>query len=127
MSITAKIVIDGLILPIDKPYSYLVPDALLPQAKIGSRVKVPFGRGNREMQGLIIDLVSVPQSKELKSVHTVIDEQPILDEKLLALVGYLKETTFCTWFAVVSSNRIPYAMERISHRLRVTSFVSRRR
>ena len=109
MSITAKIVIDGLILPIDKPYSYLVPDALLPQAKIGSRVKVPFGRGNREMQGLIIELVSVPQSKELKSVHTVIDEQPILDEKLLALVGYLKETTFCTWFDAVRAV-LPYGI-----------------
>ena len=41
---------------IDKPYDYLVPASLAERAKVGTRVTVPFGRGNRPSEGVILAL-----------------------------------------------------------------------
>ena len=43
-----KVAVSAAPYSIDKPYSYLVPDALVAAAVPGVRVMVPFGRGNKE-------------------------------------------------------------------------------
>ncbi len=39
---------------IDKLYDYTLPSALVQKANIGCRVLVPFGRGNRHIEGIIL-------------------------------------------------------------------------
>ncbi len=85
----------------DKLYSYLWPGSFgCPQ--VGLRVLVPFGSGDRRRQGLVMDCAqphTVPP--RLKTVAAVIDEQPLLNEEMLALARFMQERTFCTLFDAV--------------------------
>ena len=51
-----KIAVSAAPYSIDKPYDYLVPEHLLDAAVPGIRVTVPFGRGNRTSEGIILAL-----------------------------------------------------------------------
>ena len=84
----------------DKLYSYLWPEALgVPQ--IGVRVLVPFGGGNRTRQGLVMACLQQEQSAGLKSVLSVMDEQPLLTPEMVGLAQFMQERTFCTLFDAV--------------------------
>ncbi len=82
----------------DKPYDYLVPEALADGARPGCRVLVPFGRGNRKRQGMILSLLSGGDTEKLKPVAEILDKQPVLGGEMLKLGLWLKEHTFCTLF-----------------------------
>ena len=49
-----KVAVSAAPYSIDKPYDYLVPPELEPQALPGVRVTVPFGKGNRGSEGIIL-------------------------------------------------------------------------
>ena len=97
----ATVAVEGLVYHFDAPYSYKVPLELEAQALPGCRVMVPFGNGNRKKQGLILSvkpLFEADNSVRLKSIHSVIDDEPLFTEEMLSLVTWLKENTFCTLF-----------------------------
>ena len=56
-----KVAVSAAPYSIDKPYSYLVPESLAAAAVPGVRVMVPFGRGNKESEGLILARVQEPK------------------------------------------------------------------
>lgn len=82
----------------DMAYSYLVSDEIEQKAKVGCRVMVPFGVGNRLRQGIITGFETVDESKKLKNVSKLIDETPLVNDEMLKLILWLKERTFCTVF-----------------------------
>ena len=83
----------------DTEYSYRIPENLLPAAKAGCRVLVPFGAGSKKRQGLILDVVTQPDDgRTLKSVSAVTDAVPVLNGEGIRLVRFLKERTFCTLY-----------------------------
>ncbi len=84
----------------DKLYSYILPADLLPTAQAGCRVTVPFGRGNTKRQGIIFKIAE-GELKNLKSIYGLIDEEPILNEEMLAVCFFLHERTFCTYYDAV--------------------------
>ena len=54
MVLVAQIIVDVPLMQTDRPYSYLIPEAMQGQIAIGMRVHVPFGKGNRLLQGFVI-------------------------------------------------------------------------
>ena len=52
----AKIAVSAATYWIDRPYDYLVPEELEETALPGCRVYVPFARGNRRSEGIILAL-----------------------------------------------------------------------
>ena len=82
----------------DMAYSYLVSGEMAEKAKVGCRVMVPFGVGNRLRQGLITGFEKIDESKKLKNVSKLIDETPLVNDEMLKLILWLKERTFCTVF-----------------------------
>ena len=62
----AKIAVSAATYAIDKPYSYRVPEGMAVEP--GMRVTVPFGRGNRRCEGVVLSLEAV-ESGELKTVE----------------------------------------------------------
>lgn len=91
----AKIAVSAASFAIDKLYSYAFPQELPLQS--GMRVIVPFGRGNRRVEGMVIAVE--PGSEEgLKSVERALDAQPVLDDGLLRLVAFLRSRYFCTFY-----------------------------
>lgn len=97
----AKIVVAAAVYAIDKPYDYLVPDALEDSIQPGVRVVVPFGRGNRRTEGVVLFLEQGTEKKNLKMVESVLDQEPVLDETMLRLAAFLRERYFCTFFDAV--------------------------
>lgn len=97
----ARIVVAAAVYAIDKPYDYLVPDALEDSIQPGVRVVVPFGRGNRRTEGIVLFLEQGTEKKNLKMVESVLDQEPVLDETMLRLAAFLRERYFCTFFDAV--------------------------
>lgn len=97
----ARIVVAAAVYAIDKPYDYLVPDALEDCVQPGVRVVVPFGRGNRRTEGIVLFLEQGTEKKNLKMVESVLDQEPVLDETMLRLAAFLRERYFCTFFDAV--------------------------
>ena len=40
----------------DAIYTYLIPDALRDEISVGSRVIVPFGKGNKRRLGVVLEI-----------------------------------------------------------------------
>ena len=90
-----KIAVSAANFAIDKPYSYWIPrDMTLAP---GQRVTVPFGRGNRRAEGVVLS-VEEGSLEGLKTVEAVLDENPLLSPLQLRLAAFLRERYFCTFY-----------------------------
>lgn len=79
----------------NKPYTYLIPGQFIDQIQKGMRVVVPFGQGDRRIQGFVVGLADQEvDGDQLKEIDSVIDLEPVLNEELLALGKYMSEETF---------------------------------
>lgn len=75
--------------PLPEPLTYRVPPAWRGLARIGVRVRVPVGR--RRLVGWIVDLPpEAPPglAKELRSIESVIDFEPLLPGDLMKLAAF---------------------------------------
>ena len=93
---TAKVAVAKAIYAIDRPYDYRVPQELEGRLRPGMRVLVPFGAGNRGSDGIVLALSREGPEGGLKDVIAALDDQPVLDEKLLKLALWMRERYFCT-------------------------------
>ena len=81
----------------DSDYDYYVPDALSSKAKIGMRVKVPFGNGNKLREGIVLNVYPAINSR-LKEIDSFVGDKPVLSEEMIKLALWLKERCFCTTY-----------------------------
>jgi len=95
------VAVDAATYAIDKLYSYRVPDELRGQAKIGSRVLVPFGFGNKRAEGVVLAFKDGAPDRKLKPVVEVLDDEPILTGEQLKLAAWMRERLYCTFFDCV--------------------------
>ena len=94
----AKIAVSAANFAIDKPYSYFVPQGVCLEA--GMRVTVPFGRGNRLCEGVVLG-IEPHREEKLKSIETVLDAEPLVDATMLRLAAFMRERYFCTFYEAV--------------------------
>ena len=85
MAVIAKVAVQAATYAIDKAYDYLLPEEVGGQA--GCRVLVPFGRGNRISEGIILAL-EPGEEAGLKEVRGLLDSEPLLDEGMLRLAAF---------------------------------------
>lgn len=75
---------------LDKFFDYEVPESLSNQAKVGSRVRVPFGKGAKIYEGFIFELEKSSEfGGKLSEVIEIVGDKPSLDESLIELVKEL--------------------------------------
>ena len=94
----AKIAVSAATFAIDKPYSYLVPEDMVLQP--GQRVTVPFGRGNRRAEGVVLS-VEEGSADGLKAVEKCLDDVPVVSQNLLRLAAFIRERYFCTFYEAI--------------------------
>ncbi len=90
--------VSGTTLSFDKLYSYHLPDRFVSGVKPGSRVLVPFGKGNSRRIALVFEVSEAEKDSKLKSVSEIVDKEPLVDAEMLSIISWLKENTFCTYF-----------------------------
>lgn len=97
----AKIAVSAATYSIDKPYDYLVPEELVGSVSVGSRVIVPFGRGNRTCEGVVLSLSDETDLPSLKEILRVLDHENVLDEAQVKLALFMRDRFFCTVYDAV--------------------------
>jgi len=69
--------------PIDQPFTYLLPETLRHRVQVGCRVLVPFGK--RKLTGIVLRTHDEAPTGAVREVLRLLDEEPALDEDLLKL------------------------------------------
>lgn len=78
---------------LDRSFQYRVPISLESKIEVGSCVRIPFGRGNKEITGYCIGLsetANFPES-QLKDILGLEKKSALVEEKLLSLAGWIKK------------------------------------
>ena len=94
----AKIAVAAANFAIDKPYSYRTPAGQTPVP--GMRVQVPFGRSNRQTEGVVLS-VEEGFDPELKCINAFLDREPVLSDTMLRLAAFMRERYFCSFYDAV--------------------------
>ena len=90
--------------PLTTAYHYLVPNELRENIGPGQRVQVPFGRGNKSVNGYCVGLSNhIPTGKLLKSITAVLDRTALIDTRMLELTHWIADRYLCGWGQVLES------------------------
>ena len=100
-AVVVSVAVDQTVFHYDKPFDYLLPFDMEEKGQVGCRVLVPFGRGNRKRQGIILERNVTTDFEKLKPIASVLDDEPVLSDEMLKLVGWIREHTFCTYYDAV--------------------------
>ena len=97
----AKIAVSAANYSLDKPYDYLIPDSLSGRVVPGMRVTVPFSRGNRRSEGIVLGLSDKSEYEKLKPIELCLDKEPMLTQAQLKLALWMHDRLFCTVYEAV--------------------------
>lgn len=93
----AEVIINNKCRETDRTFSYKLPGELMEAAVIGSRVIVPFGAGNKQVEGYIVGFtgsIAFDENKA-KQIIKLVDDKPVISEKLIELAEWMKEKYLC--------------------------------
>ncbi|MCI9468036.1 MAG: primosomal protein N' [Oscillospiraceae bacterium] len=99
----AKIAVSAATYWTDRPYDYNVPPAFADAVKPGVRVIVPFSRGNRKCEGIVLSLAETSEYDKLKPIAAVLDDGPILTPVQLKLALWMRGRFYCTVYEAVKA------------------------
>ena len=98
----AQLAVENTTYRFDKPFTYIVPEALRAAVRPGVRVTVPFGSGNRTRVAMVLALQEAEQPGSwLKAILKTLDDEPLLSAEMLELVPWMKSRYYCTLFEAV--------------------------
>lgn len=98
----ASVLIEYSVKSLDKTFDYLVPDSLVNEIKVGQKVLVPFGV--KEVEGFVIELKNEKKDNlEYKYIIDIVEKDFCLNEELIKLGKYIKETTLSTLISAYQS------------------------
>ncbi len=87
----AEVIINTIAKELNKTYDYIIPDSVLKDVKIGSRVFVPFGRTKQE-EGFVIN---IKEESEFANKEIIKLEDNILTEENINLAKIMSKRYFC--------------------------------
>ena len=87
----AEIIINTIAKELNRTYDYIIPDSILTEIKIGSRVFVPFGTKKIE-EGFVI---AIKQESEFANKEIIKVEDNILNEENIKLAMLMSKRYFC--------------------------------
>ncbi len=89
----ADIIVDITSERLDRTFQYRIPDSLEGKLQVGMVVSVPFGKGNREIDGYVIGITDTPQFDEnrLKCIHSIKSDEKTTESSLIVLAEWMRE------------------------------------
>ena len=105
----AKVIIEYGAKAVDREFTYIIPDELRNKLKIGHRVKVPFN--NRLIEGFVLDITNkYDDSYELKTIDSLSDEEPVLNDEMLYLGNEIAKNILCSKISIFQA-MLPKALK----------------
>ena len=84
MPAVARVAVVSNLPQLDKLFDYQIPDELGNQTFVGSRVRVPFGRGSKIIDGFVLEIdTSSDFSGKLARIQEVVGTKPALSAELI--------------------------------------------
>ncbi len=89
----ADIIVDISVEALDRTYQYRIPERLEDTVRIGTPVRVPFGRGNRVLKGFVINVTEKPafDVTKIKEILGVEKNQVSVEGQLLQIAGFIRD------------------------------------
>ena len=94
--------------PLEQSFTYQLPVTLQHRIQVGCRVLVPFGA--RKLTGVVVRLHDAAPDGPAKEVLRLVDEEPVLDQELLALGAWIAQY-YCAPLGEVLRGMIPLTGE----------------
>lgn len=91
----AEVIVDIPVLQTNIPYEFKIPEKLKNDLEVGMRVVVPFGIGNRRIQGFITSIKDTADFEgELKEIVDIMDLDPVLNTEMIELGEWLAQKSY---------------------------------
>src|SRR5713226_2311357 len=94
--------------PLDRPFTYSLPETLRHRVKPGCRVIVPFGP--RKMTGVTLRCHDEAPPVTTRDALRLIDPEPVLDAELLSIARWIA-TYYCAPLGEVLRSMLPLASD----------------
>jgi primosomal protein N' (replication factor Y) (superfamily II helicase) len=82
-------------IPVERTFSYDVPESLIDRLAVGMRAVVPVL--NRVDTGFIVAITEKPAVEKVKSILDLPDENPVFTEEMLSLCRWIADYYCCSW------------------------------
>ncbi len=101
----ANIIVDISHEKLDKTFQYLIPDDLRGSLQPGALVCVPFGGGNRLINGYVLEVTDRPEFPEerMKYLQKVITDDTLVESKLIQLAWWMKQNYGATMITALKT------------------------
>lgn len=94
----AGIIVNNTSIQLDKPFTYKIPESLYDKIEVGYRVKVPFGMGNKKIDGFVVELYEGYEGGgRIKEIAELCEKFSLFTEKDLILIREMRERYLCTY------------------------------
>lgn len=94
----AGVVINNESSKVDRVFTYKIVETMVSAIKLGLRVKVPFGRGNRVVDGFIVELFENCENiSNIKEIISICDDFTVISENDIKLITLMRKKYMCTY------------------------------
>lgn len=102
----AGVIVNNEAIKVDRIYTYKIPEALKSKITLGQRIKIPFGMGNKSIDGFIVQLYEYidlddKTISKLKSIIEISDDFNVLTEKDINLISIMRSKYLCTYLECI--------------------------
>lgn len=95
------VIVNRMALSVDKIFHYTASDEIYKELKIGSLVAIPFGKGNKQTEGYVLEFPEKTEVSELKQIIKILDAEPQFNAEQLEICCYIKEHYICSLISAI--------------------------
>ena len=96
---------------VDKELDYAIPPRFVTVLRVGQRVRVPLGRGNKPARGYVVAIRSTTTYPKIKRLIAIEDDRVLVPPKLMELARWMGRY-YCAPLGVVLDSIIPAAVKK---------------
>lgn len=96
------VIVDSEAASLDRIFTYKIPEHLKEHIKLGQIVKVPFGMGNKKINGFALKFINeIEDNIKIKEISSIVTTYPVITQKNIELIFEMKRRYFCSYIACI--------------------------
>lgn len=100
----AGIIVNNSSIQVDRVFTYSIPEKWSNILKLGQRVKVPFGMGNKKLDGFVLELhEELSMNAPAKDILDIEDDYSVLRPEDIRLIEFMREKYLCTYLEAIKA------------------------